>query len=295
MNTSVRFTFENPHRYSSLFIPRSAFIIAALVLGHLKRKYKNNADIDFAKASGFIASLKQGNPHNPETGQMPSIALAPNLRAQAWWTGEDDGALALIENKLLQHKKEIIEEYVQKAEQEKITRSYAPAKRYGDLTAGAWTGFQLSNILGVRKEAKERFPKTAAVIQSLGFRVISSDFLALEPNVILPIHTDGTNVVLACQMGIVTPDHCALSVAKQAQAIKAGSIVFFDQSFPHTAWNKGNATRVVLVLSLVHPDINEREFLLVKEFMRKARRTAYLFAPLLLLELLFHKLGTPRK
>lgn len=285
-----KFTFENPHRFSRLYIPSSAYFIARLVLSHLKRKYKNDESIAFEKASGFIDSLKSGNPVNDETGQKPSIALAPDLRAKPWWLAQNDEALAVIENTLKQHSDEIVEEFIQQSNQQLVTGSYAPARRYGELPEGAWTGYQISNITGVKADARKRFPETAAVIQSLGFRVISSDFLAMEPGTHLPIHTDGTNVVLACQMGISGPEHCALSVMKQAKPIHPGTIVFFDQSFPHTAWNNGKERRVVLVLSLVHPDISEKEFLLVKEFMRKSRRLAYVFAPILLLEMLLHRL-----
>src|SRR5690606_7851549 len=119
----------------------------------------------------------------------------------------------------------------------------------------------LSNIMGVRQEVKARFPITAQVIESLGFRVLSSDFLCLDANFRLPIHTDGTNLVIACHLGISGGEQCALSVAKHAEAIYPGRIVFFDQSFPHTAWNHGKEKRVVLLLSLLHPDISEDEFL----------------------------------
>lgn len=294
MASLQKYTFENPHRQSNAIIPKSIYFIAWIILKHLKRKYKHKEDVDFDKAYGLLNSIFWQNSINATTGQKPSLALAPKLRARAWWKANDDAYLAFVEKRLEEEQDNIIDEFLKQEQQGAITKRYRAAKRYGEDAEKSWTGYQLSNIMGVRQDVKKRFPNTAQLIDSLGFRVLSSDFLCLDAHYRLPIHTDGSNLIIACHLGISGGEHCALSVAKEAKAIYPGKIVFFDQSFPHTAWNHGDEKRVVLLLSLLHPDISENEFLITKEFIRKTRRLAYVFAPLIAFEFLcltlIHKL-----
>jgi hypothetical protein len=289
------YTFERPHRQSKTLIPKSVFFIASIILAHLKRKYKQETEINFELATALLNSIFWQDSINPETGQQPSLALAPQLRAKPWWKSSDDPILAHVEKKLKEQSDTIIVEFLEQEQLGTITKSYRAAKRYGDNAEKAWTGYQLSNIMGVRQEVKIRFPKTAELIESLGFRVLSSDFLCLAPNFRLPIHTDGTNLVIACHLGITGEERCALSVSKKAESMSPGKIVFFDQSFPHTAWNHSDKKRVVMLLSMLHPDISELEFLVAKEFIRKTRRLSYFFAPFIAAEFLLLSLARKLK
>ncbi len=289
MTENNQYTFENPHRYSTFFIPSSVFLPISIVMSHLKRKYKDHPDIKFASAQGCLDSIRLGKTRNLQTGQYPVLALAPGLRAKPWWHAEDDPEIERIQKALANASDTIRKEYQEAEKKAEITHRYRAARRYGETAENAWKGYQISNIMGLRENAKQRFPETSRVIESLGFRVLAADFLSMEAGSRLPIHTDGTNLIIACHLGINGAEHCALSVMAKHEDIYPGKIVFFDQSFPHTAWNHGNRQRVVLLLSLIHPDISEKEFMIVKEFIRKTRRLSYLFAPIIALEYLIRR------
>ncbi len=278
------YSFDNPHREAKLYIPRTFFFLSSLVLQHLKRKYSSEKTVDFSVAEGFLYSLKTKQAVNLATNQQPILALAPKLRSKPWWTATDSQEIERINKTVQSFSQIVIAEYLEQDKKGVITKSYRAATRYGE-GGKAWTGYQLSHIMGVRAEAKERFPKTSEMIEACGFRVLSADFLELSPGGRLPIHTDGTNLVLACHLVIRGNDRCGLSVNREVESIETGKVVFFDQSYPHTAWNHGEASRVVLILSLLHPDINQKEFEIAKEFVRKTRRVAMVSAPILLVDL----------
>jgi aspartyl/asparaginyl beta-hydroxylase (cupin superfamily) len=56
-----------------------------------------------------------------------------------------------------------------------------------------------------------------------------------------------TQEVLRCHVGLVTPENCALRVAKETRGWTPGSCFVFDDTQEHEAWNRSNQTRVVLL------------------------------------------------
>jgi len=64
----------------------------------------------------------------------------------------------------------------------------------------------------------------------------------------------------------------------------------FDQSFTHSAWNKGEDVRVTLVLFFVHPDITDDELDMLLALRDKAKLKVLLLSPLILMEMIWHRL-----
>ncbi|HEX5305889.1 MAG TPA: aspartyl/asparaginyl beta-hydroxylase domain-containing protein [Dyella sp.] len=75
---------------------------------------------------------------------------------------------------------------------------------------------------------------------------------------ILP-HRGVTNTRLVTHLPLIVPKDCALRVGGQIHAWREGSCVTFDDTFEHEAWNRSDATRVVLILDSWNPDLSDAE------------------------------------
>jgi hypothetical protein len=78
-------------------------------------------------------------------------------------------------------------------------------------------------------------------------------YLAMEPGTELPVHHDRANWYVSVHLGLVVPPGCALRVAGEERRWEEGKCLFFDNSFAHDAWNKGDARRIVFAVHLAHP------------------------------------------
>jgi aspartate beta-hydroxylase len=81
----------------------------------------------------------------------------------------------------------------------------------------------------------------------------------LTPGTHLLPHPGVTNTRLVAHLPIIVPAGCALTVGGQQQAWREGEAVVFDDTYEHEAWNRGGATRVVLIADIWHPGLSEAE------------------------------------
>ena len=88
-------------------------------------------------------------------------------------------------------------------------------------------------------------------------------FLAMKPGTHLPVHHDRTNWYVSIHLGIIVPPGCVLRVAGEDRSWEEDKCLFFDNSFAHEAWNKGESRRIILSVYLSHPltTATEREAL----------------------------------
>ena len=117
----------------------------------------------------------------------------------------------------------------------------------------------------------------------------------MEPDTVLPPHTDTTNAYLVCHLGILVEDNCGIQVDRQIREFHEGDIIFFDQSYPHSAWNKGSTSRTNLFITFYHPEITKEERELIQLFIQKTKFQVLMFLPFLLFEYGFMKLFSNTK
>lgn len=84
-------------------------------------------------------------------------------------------------------------------------------------------------------------------------------FSALAPGTFLAPHCGYTNAKLRCQLPLVMAESCQLKVADIEIEPKEGKCLIFDDSFLHSAWNKGDTARYVLIFDFFHPDLSAEE------------------------------------
>lgn len=108
------------------------------------------------------------------------------------------------------------------------------------------------NVLGLRfqgkdiVENKKRAPLTSSLcdaipgIQTYGFSI-------MEPGCEIHPHVGYTNQVLRGHLGLYSNPFAALQVGEEICHWKEGEIFVFDDTMLHSAWNRGETRRVILL------------------------------------------------
>jgi len=286
-----QYTFDNPYDGgANILVPRTLKWRSKVVINQLKGKYdKTGSNINFEKAEGFLNSFLNRDTRNIRTGQRPAFAYCPKLTSRPFWIAEDDQLIKLIQDALKENESAIREEYLNCVMEKKVQAGEIRTGKYL-LKPDSWRNIPLGGINGFSKQAQKDFPKTLQAIDGFKEKIFSVEFIVMEPDTVLPPHTDATNAYLACHLGLQVGSSCGIQVDSQICEFHQGDIIFFDQSYPHSAWNKGSSSRSNLLVTFFHPEISREEIELIQLFIQKIKFQCLLFSPLLLVEYGFLKL-----
>lgn len=86
--------------------------------------------------------------------------------------------------------------------------------------------------------------------------IVSAYLSILAPGKSLPAHTGPWSGVLRAHLGVIVPDRkwrCRLEVAGIRYHWREGEVVFFDDTYVHTAHNPTDEVRVVLFMDVMRP------------------------------------------
>ncbi len=262
------------------------------VLNRLKQNYKEASqasEIDFDKVEEFLHSFLERKTSHPETGQNPAFAYCPKLTARPFWSETDSELTALVYHSLRSHEQAIKQEYLKVVANNTVSMNDIDTGK-GHLKANSWKNIKLGDLTSFPDYAKKEFPQTLAALEPFKHRIFSAELIVMEPDTVLPPHTDATNAYLVCHLGLEVKKNCGLQVHREIREFHEGDIIFFDQSYVHSAWNKGDDTRANLLITFFHPEISEQEIILIREFMHRIKKQALIFSPLMLIEYGFLKL-----
>lgn len=95
-------------------------------------------------------------------------------------------------------------------------------------------------------------PETTKLVESIP-NLSTAGFSALAASTHIAPHTGYPDGFLRCHLGLIVPDGCGLRVDNQIRHWQQGKCLVFDDTSEHEAWNKGNSTRVVLLLDFKAP------------------------------------------
>jgi aspartyl/asparaginyl beta-hydroxylase (cupin superfamily) len=118
---------------------------------------------------------------------------------------------------------------------------------------------------GTRSEpAASRCPATIAALAAAPIPVIEARspmalFSVLKPGAHIRPHHGLLNTRLICHVPLIAPDGCGLRVGAETRRWEEGNALIFDDSIEHEAWNRGTATRVVLLFEVWRPEITRNE------------------------------------
>ena len=118
-----------------------------------------------------------------------------------------------------------------------------------------------------------RCPQTSAVLESIELCRIADQapeicFSVLRPGTHILPHHGVTNVRLVMHLPLVVPAHCALNLVDVGpHHWQEGRLLMFDDTFGHEAWNRSDATRIVLLMDCWNPHLSEVEKRAVRQLI----------------------------
>jgi aspartyl/asparaginyl beta-hydroxylase (cupin superfamily) len=286
---SQTYTFENPYNGgANIIVPNLLKWRAKSVFNKVKNQLTENEKekakkINFDKMEGLLNSFLTRETSDPSTGQSPAYAFCPQLTARPFWKKEDSELTELLHKTLEKNADTIRQEYSKARDEKNIDiRDIKTGREL--LGENHWKNVPLGGRRGFTEEAQEKFPKTIEMLKSFQSRIFSAEFIVMEPDTELPPHTDATNTYLVAHLGMFVEKNCGVQVHKQIVEFNEGDIIFFDQSYPHSAWNKGTQTRTNLLITFFHPEMTEEELDLIDLVTHKIKIQGLLLAPFMLIE-----------
>ena len=97
-------------------------------------------------------------------------------------------------------------------------------------------------------------PKTKALLER-NPEIISAYLSILGPRKYLPPHCGPWAGVLRAHLGLIIPDEgdCSITVDDKTYYWKNGEVVYFDDTYKHSAFNNSDKIRVVLFMDILRP------------------------------------------
>ncbi len=168
-----------------------------------------------------------------------------------FYTDTDFPELAAIKNNW----KKILEE-IQNYEQQHgaITglSTYSPPELAG---VNPWSNIYLENFMWQFHNHRKHFPITCSLLNKIpGFTLAAISILS--PQSTIEPHYGDTNAIIRCHLGLQVPAPyplCGIRVGAEEQGWEDGELTVFSEAHYHTAWNKTDTKRYLLVFDIVHP------------------------------------------
>jgi aspartate beta-hydroxylase len=194
----------------------------------------------------------------PELLQRPKFYLA-GLQASPWhdlgrfeWTAKLEASYAVIRNEAL------------------ILGALGAFGAQPEGVGGDWATCYLYWLGEKHEQNCSLCPVTTRIVETIPGATSAGlvYFAALSPQTRLEPHCGPTNTRLRCHLGLVTPPDCGIRVGTETRSWKAGTVLVFDDSFEHEAWNGSTETRIVLVFDVWHPDLTSEEVQAIEKLSR---------------------------
>lgn len=123
---------------------------------------------------------------------------------------------------------------------------------------GTWRVFPFYRF-GEKVDACCRLcPRTTALIEQVE-GMVTAGFSKLAPGVEIHPHRGYTGNVLRFHLGLIGGDQCGLKVGGETRTWHPGSNFVFDDTVQHSAWNRGGADRVILLMDILRPGADRVE------------------------------------
>lgn len=138
----------------------------------------------------------------------------------------------------------------------------------GMLNNPAWSAFFLWKNSEPVAENAARCPKTLAALRNAPLarvpnRSPSILFSLMQAGAHIPPHNGLINTRLICHLPVLVPGPADFRVGNEVRQWTEGKAWAFDDTIEHEAWNRADATRVVLLFDVWRPELSEEERSLV--------------------------------
>lgn len=143
--------------------------------------------------------------------------------------------------KLKEHWEDILQEYLN------IQNTTPYFER--DLYTGNWDVFPFLFFDQVFEDGTKLCPKTWELLKDIP-GLINASFSILKPETEISPHTGFTNEVYRYHLGLKIPDGCGMIVDNRHISWEPGQLYLFDDTKEHSAYNRSNEERVVLLFDV---------------------------------------------
>lgn len=150
------------------------------------------------------------------------------------------------------------------------------------LRAGSWEQAYLFREGEWQEDVCSRLPVTRAVLAEIPEMTTLSPGVILlsrlSPGTHIMPHCGSTNAVLRVHLPIVAAAGASIRVGEETVTWEDGRCLVFDDSFEHEVWHRGTVERVVLIMDVLHPEVDaaHRSRLLANRPTVQQRVTAFL-------------------
>lgn len=202
----------------------------------------------------------------PDPRQKPSLLYFPGLPAAPWYDRDRFPWFASLERETPHIRAELLAAMSHGGRSESVFASAEAGRRglAGAAGAPAWNGFYFWRHGEPREANHALCPRTSATLESLPLVRIRGNapevmFSVLAPGTHILPHRGATNTRVVCHLPLVVPEGCAITVAGERREWRDGEAIAFDDTYEHEAWNRGSATRVVLIIDVWNPHLTAAE------------------------------------
>lgn len=210
------------------------------------------------RSEKFLDMLK-GNFIRKRGRQYGAFLIYPELGDTIWYDTSKFSWIKNFEDNYLKIK----EEYLNLKEENfiKITSS----------VEGDWKTFNFYNQ-GLREEDNCKLcPFTTSLIDQV--KSLMSDvsicyvyFSKIAPNTHITPHYGVSNIRIRFQLPLISSKSW-MRVDQEKREYIDGKAFLFDDTFNHEVKNEGDQDRVIFLMDIYHPDLNEREIEEIKKFL----------------------------
>lgn len=127
-----------------------------------------------------------------------------------------------------------------------------------------WSALYLWKDGAVVADNASRCPATMKALEAAPLPMIPGRapnilFSQLRPRTHIPPHWGMLNTRLICHIPLIVPDGCRLRVGNHQRRVEFGKAILFDDSIEHEAFNDSDETRVILLLEVWNPALDQAE------------------------------------
>ncbi len=200
--------------------------------------------------------------------QRPNYIYIPGVPAQPWFERDDFDWVSRVESAF----DDVREELTLALSHGERLRPYVEARTgaprdWDHLTdKSTWSSFHLLKGGVPVAENVALCPRTTAMLDDIPLVHCQGNspeafFSILQPGIVIPPHVGLANFKLAVHLALIIPEGCAIEVGGERRGWTEGHCMIFDDSFEHSAWNRGRQDRAVLIFEVWNPHLTpiERE------------------------------------
>ena len=198
--------------------------------------------------------------------QQPNYLYYPALPPQAWFATSELPALAPLQAAIAPVREELLG-FLEGAQEFKpyVDAQAAGDRRWGRLADSLeWSARHLLRREQWDEALVSGLPATRAFLGQAPLAQYPPHapecFISrLKPGTELPPHHGLSNIKLTAHLPVDLPEGCSITVAGETRRWQHGDFLVFDDSFLHSACNRGERMRTVLIFDIWHPGLSEEE------------------------------------